>query len=89
MRNFRILIYILTATLSAGCEKDTINKSESNEITITEDPSDYVWNSSSAIPINFDGTTITVASSNVSVNGNKATIKAAGEYIITGTLTDG
>lgn len=89
MRNLKTLIYILTAILIAGCEKDTISKSESNEINITEDPSDYLWDSSSAIAINFDGTTIATTSSKVTVNGNKATIKAAGDYIITGTLSDG
>jgi len=50
---------------------------------------DYVWDASTVIPIVLDGTTITESSDNVTVSGSIATITEAGNYSITGTLTDG
>jgi len=54
-----------------------------------ETADDYIWDASTVIPIVLDGTTITESSDNVTVSGSVATITEAGNYSITGTLTNG
>lgn len=50
---------------------------------------DYIWDASTIIPIVLDGSTITESSDNVTVSGSIATITEAGNYSISGTLTNG
>ncbi|WP_423126766.1 carbohydrate-binding domain-containing protein [Gaoshiqia sp. Z1-71] len=54
-----------------------------------EDPADYVWDSSSENIITLHGSSITVSGSGASANGSVLTITAAGNYNISGSLTNG
>ena len=83
------LCSIFAVLLFAACEKDSIEKSENENIEVAEDDDDYTWNASSAVEINLNGTSISCSSSKVSIADNKATITSAGQYLISGTLTDG
>jgi hypothetical protein len=64
------------------------------EITVNaedhEDPADYVWDSTQVIDIELNGDLITVNATGVAtVVGSKVTITSAGNYRITGFLTNG
>lgn len=89
------LIFILTLMLSLmlSCEKEDISTGNGDDDvadgTSHELESDYSWDNSSEVTITLNGTSITKNSSNVSVNGSTATITAAGNYRISGTLTNG
>jgi hypothetical protein len=50
---------------------------------------DYIWDASSVVSIVLDGTSITEDSPNVTVSGSTATITEAGNYSISGTLSNG
>lgn len=55
-----------------------------------EDPADYVWDSAGVIDITLNGDSITVNASGVAtIAGSKVTVTSAGNYRITGSLTDG
>jgi hypothetical protein len=55
-----------------------------------EDPADYVWDSVQVIDIELNGDSITVNATGVAtVAGSKVTITSAGNYRITGSLTNG
>jgi len=83
----------LVVSLMLSCEKDP----EGNSSVITdpaegvshEESSDYSWDAGSEFTITLNGTTITTNTSNVSISGSTATITAAGNYKVSGTLSDG
>ncbi len=92
-------LLLAASLLLTGCGK-TENPDSDTSSTIPATPldtsgifsdrdmeTDYNENNSTSIVLN--GTTITTASSAVTVNGNTATITKAGTYILSGTLTDG
>jgi len=54
-----------------------------------EAESDYVWDASSIVEIELKGSSIGVSSEAVTVDGIVATIAKAGNYRVTGTLSDG
>jgi hypothetical protein len=72
----------------------TVVAANSAEVALSENskthdnPQDYVLDSSNEIPIVFNGSAIT-AGDGVTIEGSKATITAAGTYILSGSLTDG
>jgi hypothetical protein len=76
-----------TETDSSGDTDD--NDGTSNKGVSHETDADYVWDASSEIVIELNGTSITCNSSLVTIASNVATITAAGNYRITGTLTNG
>ncbi len=66
-----------------------------DEITIAEvgdtheEDSDYVWDASSVVYITLSGSSITVDGEGATVDGTEVTIASAGNYEITGSLSDG
>lgn len=55
-----------------------------------EVPTDYAWDSTTAVPVTFAGTTISAGSDEaVAISGSTVTITKAGTYRLRGTLTDG
>ena len=77
-------------------EEDQVDNSQSTVSDILagnsgdhESTADYVWDSSSVIPVVLDGSSITVNSSGATVSGSKLTITKAGNYSFSGTLSDG
>ena len=53
------------------------------------DQDDYTWDSTSVIPIQLNGTSVTASHPAVSVDSTTVTITAAGTYSLSGTLADG
>ncbi|MCB0572837.1 MAG: carbohydrate-binding domain-containing protein [Phaeodactylibacter sp.] len=53
------------------------------------DASDYTWDASSEISIELNGNAIASNSPHVVIDGTKATVTAAGNYKVTGTLDNG
>jgi hypothetical protein len=54
-----------------------------------EDSDDYVWDNSSVVQITLNGSSISVDGSGATVSGSTVTISSAGNYEISGTLSDG
>ncbi|HEX3006621.1 MAG TPA: carbohydrate-binding domain-containing protein, partial [Bacteroidales bacterium] len=89
--------------VTVSCEKDietetdSDSDSESGNPTLSiiencenhESADDYIWSSSSEISVVLNGTSITASSSAVTINGSIATITQAGNFNITGTLSNG
>lgn len=78
-----------TAGSTANPEAGSVTQALAENSAPVDNPADQVWDSANLIAIQLDGTTISASSSNVVVNGSKATITAAGTYSLKGTLTDG
>lgn len=81
-----IVASILVLAMVAGCEKTIVPGDDSPE---EEDPADYSFDTSIVVQITLNGTSISVVPSVADVSGSKVTIKSAGTYNITGSLTDG
>lgn len=83
----------LATSLWFSCEKDpdssSDNGSDVEDGVNHEETSDYTWDPSSEITITLNGSSITTSSSLVTINGSTATITAAGNYNISGSLSDG
>jgi len=61
-----------------------------NENCATHEKSgDYVWGNSSVVTIVLNGQTATITGSGATATGNKVTITNAGNYSISGSLSDG
>jgi len=54
-----------------------------------EEASDYLYNTTTVIPITLNGNSITASGGGVTIAGSTATITAAGTYSISGKLSDG
>ncbi|MDE3742021.1 carbohydrate-binding domain-containing protein [Maribacter polysaccharolyticus] len=84
-------VYDTDSTYSESTE-DTATD---DDITIAEvgetheEDSDYVWDASSVVYITLNGSSITVDGDGATVDGSEVTIGSAGNYEITGTLSDG
>jgi hypothetical protein len=88
-----LLTCVIGLVTFSGCEKpeDPLSTEEETNDNATnhEDSTDYIWESSSVVPILLNGTTIEADNSGVTVAGSMATITAAGTYSISGTMTNG
>ncbi|WP_158549969.1 carbohydrate-binding domain-containing protein [Runella aurantiaca] len=85
------MMLTIIASLLIACKdgSDVLPSEDEDSIEVHEADSDYTWNSTDVIPIVLNGTSITANNAGVSVAGAVATIKAAGTYSISGTLTNG
>lgn len=63
--------------------------SDKNDGTSHEDDADYIWDGSAVIPIFLNGTSIEESTDGATANGSVLTITSAGNYGISGSLTDG
>jgi hypothetical protein len=74
-----------------ACEKDPSgsDSSSTDDGISHEESSDYTWDNSTVADIILNGTSIETASSDVTVSGSVATITAAGNYRISGSLSNG
>lgn len=68
---------------------DTSTEVNEDHTELHEDSDDYIWDTSSLISIQLNGDSISTESSDVSVEGSTATITAAGNYSISGSLSNG
>ncbi len=73
---------------AAAAESETVaaTTEENAETQVSTD--DYVYDEADVVEISL-GTSITADSNAVTVDGTTATIKAAGTYLVTGTVSDG
>lgn len=84
----------VTATQSSS---ETVNITETTSttgevleaITADEEDADATYNVSESTIVKFNGSSITVTGSGATASGSALTIKEAGTYIISGTLTTG
>lgn len=99
---FRLALLLLSFQLFTACEKNYIKDDETSSSSssddddddtsvsnYTEDTTDYIYDISSANTITLNGTSISTTSSNVTIDGTTATITNGGQYIVTGSLTNG
>lgn len=70
-----------------SCEKHL--EVNNDAIVVNEDDDDYTWDESIAVSILLNETSIECNSNKVNIVGTKATITSAGQYLISGTLTNG
>lgn len=92
--NKRYLLLVVSLSLLLifnGCKTDIAVSEE--EITTDninhEEESDYSWDSSNVTQIALNGSSIKITGTGASASGSKATISAAGNYNVTGSLTNG
>lgn len=82
-----------SAITTTSTNSDTENTSTQTTSTITINPNtddlDTSFDTTPGETITFDGTSITADGANLSVNGSTLTISGAGDYLISGTLSDG
>lgn len=94
MKKLLLMLNItLVVSLLLSCEKDPEGSSsvitDPAEGVSHEESSDYSWDAGSEFTITLNGTTVTTNTSNVSISGSTATITAAGNYKVSGTLSNG
>ncbi|MGN0404155.1 MAG: carbohydrate-binding domain-containing protein [Bariatricus sp.] len=77
------------ASQSADSAHATVSTVTLTEGKYSEEKLDDTWDESTAVAIRLEGNTISADSDQVDVEGNTATIKAAGTYLLSGTLEDG
>lgn len=86
-----VLVAVLPLLFNA-CKTDIAAEDE-DTTTIDnvnhEEDSDYIWDSSKVTTITLNGTSVAISGSGASASGSKATITAAGNYSISGSLTNG
>lgn len=91
-----LMIVLLTSLIFIACSKNTdpsptgSSDSDDDESTeVHEADSDYNWASTDIIPITLNGSSIAVGGAGATVSGSKVTITKAGNYSISGTLSNG
>jgi len=72
------------SVVTSGTAADSAASRETHE-----DADDYVYDEASAVAITLNGSSIMASSTDVTVEGSKATITAPGTYILSGSLSDG
>ena len=89
-RNLTIILLSIIWVILFSCEKSIeIDDPDENETESSEEAEDYTWDSSDTITIFFNSNSITADSDSVSIDGSTVTITKAGNYIISGTLSNG
>ena len=87
---------LLSSLIFIACSKNTdpspTGSSDSDEdenTEVHEADSDYTWANADVIPIILNGSTISATGNGTTVSGSKVTITKAGNYSISGTLSNG
>lgn len=70
-------------------ENENSDDSDDNLSGIHERDADYVWTVSEVRTISLNGTSISISGSGANADGSTLTITAAGNYSLSGTLTNG
>ena len=77
------------ATTTQAAVVETVDEVLAENSKAHAQESDYIWDSSTAVTITLNGSSISVSGAGVSVEGTTATITAAGTYLLSGKLDDG
>lgn len=84
---------ILSLMFFPSCEKadiiDDTENDDTDDTSVHEDSSDYVWDANSVIPVLLNGSDITVKSGPATATGSTLNINGTGNFSLTGTLSDG
>jgi hypothetical protein len=80
------LVLLLVLSFSTACEKIIVSDEDPGDI---DDPDDYTWDTTAVARIILNGSSISVEPASAAVSGSTVTIKTAGTYNITGSLTNG
>lgn len=86
---------LLLSMVFVACNKNSdpsptsSNDADTVSAEAHEADSDYVWASTDVVPITLNGTSITVSGTGATVSGSKVSITKAGNYSISGTLSNG
>lgn len=83
------LMISLTVSLLFSCEKIYVEKDETIRTDSSEEQSDYLWNQAKTINIVMNGNSVTIDSLGASADGSIITITSAGNYNISGELSNG
>lgn len=93
---FRLLLLLFALNAVFSCNTTVTNgededdeENEIENITGTEDESDYVFSTDGATQITLNGSSATITGSGATAEGSKVTITTKGIYVVTGTLTSG
>jgi hypothetical protein len=93
---FSVLLSLLVFVACSGDETISDEEVSDNEILNEagneadhDDPLDYVWDDSDITTLDLEGSSISINGNGASAVGSIATITSAGNYSISGTLTDG
>jgi hypothetical protein len=81
-----LITLILVLSIFTGCQKTYI---PDDDETGEEEPTDYIWDTSTVVHIVLNGNSVSVTPDVAEVKGSKVTITSAGTYSISGILTDG
>jgi hypothetical protein len=83
----------LISFVNQSCNPESVISSDSSSSESTssqiELTSDYDWNSTTEVTIALNGTTASTSSSDVTINGSTVTINKSGNYLLSGSLTNG
>lgn len=74
---------------STGNTEETVSEAESANIGDHEEATDYTWETSAVISVVLSGSSISTNATGTTVSGSKITIKSAGTYSFSGSLTNG
>ncbi len=77
------------AAESSSGDVETSAAVSAEHTELHEDSDDYIWETDSQVNITLNGDSIYSESAAVKVEGTKATITAAGNYLLSGSLSDG
>ncbi len=88
-----VFVLAVMAACHTDIAEDQIEETDDDDGIETvgdhEAANDYIWDSSSVTQIALKGSSITVTGSGATVSGSKVTITAAGNYSLSGSLTNG
>jgi hypothetical protein len=77
------------AAAATSATSSTAGTGKSTAVTYNSEDEDASWDTAKAVKITLNGSSISSEGSGVKVSGVKATITAAGTYVVSGTLSDG
>ncbi|RYU95764.1 carbohydrate-binding domain-containing protein [Emticicia agri] len=88
-----LLKTFLLSLIFMACSKNTdpspTGTDEEESAEVHEAEGDYTWASTDVVPITLNGSSIIVGGTGATVSGTKVTITKAGNYSISGTLSNG
>ena len=92
---FRLMLLLFMGVAAFSCNTAVNNGDEGDDenevenITGTEDDSDYIYSTSGATQITLNGTSVSISGSGATAVGSIVTVSEKGTYIVSGTLTNG
>jgi hypothetical protein len=88
---FLLTAFTLMVSIMAGCESDATysNEDSGTNVLVNEDSTDNIWDANSVVTIKLKDNASIVEGSGASVSGNVVTVTNSGNYVLSGTLSNG